>query len=146
MHDGYRHAIMMVQIIMGCYIVPNDAHIIGYICNSKLEWCLLQYYYQLAIMSVKHETSSSSTSPDAAECSGTSSGVKNKRHELQEGFDCIFVEEPPKHLQTDCSICMCVLKNPYLVDCCGISFCQSCIKPIQDDSKPCPVCNVNFTT
>ena len=101
--------------------------------------------YQLAIMSVKQETSSSSTCPDAAECSGTSSRVKNKKHELQGGFDCVFVEEPPKHLQTDCST-LCVLKNPYLVGCCGISFCQSCIKPIQDDSKPCPVCNENFTT
>jgi hypothetical protein len=39
-----------------------------------------------------------------------------------------------------------VLKDPYLVDCCGVSFCQSCIKPVQEDGKPCPVCNVNFIT
>ena len=70
---------------------------------------------------------------------------KRRRH-LQGGFECIFVEEPPKQVQTECAICLCVLKDPYLVDCCCNSFCQSCIKPIQDDNKPCPLCNTKFTT
>lgn len=109
-------------------------------------------YCWLSIMSAKRETSPSSTCPvvqnngTCTECSGIPSRNKKKKHELQGGFDCVFVEEPPKQLQTDCSICLCILKDPYLVDCCGISFCQSCIKPIQDDNKPCPVCNVNFVT
>ena len=99
-------------------------------------------------MSVKHEASSThSMGENEFECSQeTSSKGKNKKRELQGGFDCAFVEEPPKQFQTDCSICLCVLKDPYLVNCCGISFCQSCIKPIQDNGKPCPVCNVNFIT
>ena len=69
-----------------------------------------------------------------------------KKHQLQGGFECVFVEEPPKQFQTECAICLCVLKDPYLVDCCCNSFCQSCIKPIRDDNKPCPLCNVKFTT
>ena len=99
-------------------------------------------------MSVKHEASSThSMGENEFECSQeTSSKGKNKKRELQGGFDCAFVEEPPKQFQTDCSICLCVLKDPYLVNCCGISFCQSCIKPVQDDGKPCPVCNVEFIT
>ena len=43
-------------------------------------------------------------------------------------------------------ICLCVLKHSYLVDCCGISFCHSCIEPIQQSNKLCPHCNVAFTT
>jgi hypothetical protein len=107
-------------------------------------------------MSEKHEMSSASSTRsiggndiDAtqSECSQeTSSEVKNKKHKLLGGCDCAFIEELPKYLQTVCSICLCVLKDPYLVDCCGISFCQSCIKPVKDNGKPCPVCNVNFIT
>ncbi len=41
---------------------------------------------------------------------------------------------------------LCVLRNPYLVDCCGVSFCQSCIEPIQHRNKSCSLCNVVFTT
>ena len=62
------------------------------------------------------------------------------------GFDTVFVDEPPKQVQTECSICLCVLKDPYLVDCCCNSFCQSCIKRVQEDDKPCPLCNMKFTT
>ena len=69
-----------------------------------------------------------------------------KKRQLQGGFECVFVEEPPKQVQTECAICLCVLKDPYLVDCCCNSFCQSCIKPIQDDDKPCPLCSMKFTT
>ena len=100
-------------------------------------------------MSAKNETLSSNihstVQNGVTECNEIPSQVK-KKHELQGGFDCVFVAEPPKQLLTDCSICLCVLKDPYLVDCCGISFCQSCIKPIQDDNKPCPVCNTSFVT
>ena len=69
-----------------------------------------------------------------------------RKRQLQGGFECVFVEEPPKQVQTECAICLCVLRDPYLVDCCCNSFCQSCIKPIQEDEKPCPLCNMKFMT
>ena len=75
-----------------------------------------------------------------------SNSVVKKKHQLQGGFDCVFVEEPPEQLQTKCVICLCILKHPYLVDCCGTSYCQTCIEPIQQSNKPCPQCNVAFTT
>ena len=48
-------------------------------------------------------------------------------------------------LQMECPICFCVLKEPYLIDCCGNSFCRTCIEPIKGASKPCPLCNIRFT-
>ena len=56
------------------------------------------------------------------------------------GYDCEFVERP-KELETDCPICLLVLRDPFQVSCCGNSFCQSCIKCIQVDKKSCPTCN-----
>ena len=72
--------------------------------------------------------------------------VQDKKHHLQGGYECIFVKDPPEILQTECPICLCVLKEPYLIDCCGNSFCRTCIEPIKAESKPCPLCNVQFTT
>ena len=69
-----------------------------------------------------------------------------KLHQLQGGYECIFVSDPPDVLQTECPICLCVLREPYLVDCCGNSFCKSCIKRVKSDRRPCPLCNVQFTT
>lgn len=54
-------------------------------------------------------------------------------------FDCKFVEPIPKEIQTECSICLETLKEPYMVGCCGNRFCKDCIEP----SKPlrfCPLC------
>ena len=56
------------------------------------------------------------------------------------GYDCEFVERP-KELETDCPICLLVLRDPFQTSCCGNSFCQSCIKRVQDDEKACPTCN-----
>ena len=70
-----------------------------------------------------------------------------KRSHLQGGHECVFVEEPPKHLQTECSVCLSILKEPHLIDCdCGSSFCRTCIQPIKSEGKPCPLCNGPFTT
>ena len=55
------------------------------------------------------------------------------------------MKDPPDHLQAECPVCLCVLKEPYLIDCCGNSFCKTCIEPIKSDNKPCPLCNVQFT-
>ena len=76
------------------------------------------------------------------------SGAGRKHHQFLGGYECIFVSDPPKVLQTECSICLCVLREPYLVDCeCGNSFCKTCIaEPIKSDHKTCPLCNVQFTT
>ena len=71
--------------------------------------------------------------------------TEKKSCQLLGGYQCIFVRDPPDHLQTECSICLCVLREPYLVDCCGYSFCKSCIEPIKADGKPCPLCAVKFT-
>ena len=57
-------------------------------------------------------------------------------------FDCKFVEPFPKEVQTDCSVCLHTLKQPYVVGCCGYRFCKSCLAP---SIKSCPLCKeVNF--
>ena len=62
------------------------------------------------------------------------------------GYDCEFVEPPPKVLQCDCPVCLLVLREPHQVTCCGYSFCATCVKRIQDDKKCCPTCNeADFT-
>ena len=83
--------------------------------------------------------------------SGCAESVKvsenQKKSHLQGGHECVFVEEPPKHLQTECSVCLSIFKEPQLIDCdCGSSFCRTCIQPIMSEGKPCPLCNGPFTT
>ena len=57
------------------------------------------------------------------------------------GYECEFAEHPPAVLQTECPICLLILRNPYQVSCCGYSFCQSCVERVQVTKKPCPTCN-----
>ena len=65
--------------------------------------------------------------------------------QLRNGYDCIFTNDPPEHLQIECSICLGVLHEPQLIDChCGSSFCLSCIVPLQSEGKPCPLCRSHF--
>ena len=57
------------------------------------------------------------------------------------GFDCEFVEEPPeKFIQSECPVCLQILRDPYQVSCCGYSFCRACIERIKTTNKPCPTC------
>ena len=56
------------------------------------------------------------------------------------GYDCEFVEKPPKIVQSECPICLQILRDPYQVDCCGYAFCQVCIEKAKADDKPCPCC------
>ena len=58
---------------------------------------------------------------------------------MGEHYDCEFVETPPKEFE--CTICLNILKEPHLNNCCGQHFCQQCIQKIIDDQKPCPLCN-----
>ena len=56
------------------------------------------------------------------------------------GYECEFIHPPPKVLQTECSICLLILREPHLTSCCGHSFCRACIERVQNDEKPCPLC------
>lgn len=64
---------------------------------------------------------------------------------LQGGYDCTFVEKL-ENLQTECSVCLCVLRDPHLVACCGYRFCQTCVDRVKETKKPCPLCNSKLTT
>ena len=59
---------------------------------------------------------------------------------LRSGFDCEFVDAP-KELQSECPVCLHILREPYQVTCCGKSFCRACIETIVEDGNPCPTCN-----
>ena len=56
------------------------------------------------------------------------------------GYECEFVEKPPEVLQTDCSVCLQILRAPHIVSCCGYSFCKTCVELVQAKNKPCPLC------
>ena len=61
------------------------------------------------------------------------------------GYECNFVDPPPSAFQTECLICHLVLCEPYQADCCGTSFCQTCIQQVQDTKSFCPNCRTeNF--
>ncbi len=57
------------------------------------------------------------------------------------GHDCEFVHPPPDCLQTECSVCLLVLRSPNITSCCGHNFCKECIERVQKDGKDCPLCN-----
>ena len=56
------------------------------------------------------------------------------------GFECEFVNYPPKEFQSECPVCVHILREPYQVTCCGKSFCKDCIKRVKGGGKPCPCC------
>ena len=62
------------------------------------------------------------------------------------GYACEFVDVISKELQTECSICLHVLRDPHMVDCCGYRFCQQCIEKVLSDFKSCPLCNHRLPT
>ena len=62
------------------------------------------------------------------------------------GYDCNFIEDTPQLLKLyECPICLLVLKDPHIVDCCGRKYCKLCIEQIKEAGKPCPVCAQPFT-
>ena len=66
--------------------------------------------------------------------------VKSAQKKKMAGFECEFVEQPPEVLQTDCPLCLLVLREPYQATCCGKSFCKECIDKAEDSSPSCPTC------
>ena len=59
-----------------------------------------------------------------------------------ESMECKFVDPFPKEVQTDCSICLQTLKEPYVIGCCGYRFCKLCLIPT---IRCCPLCKTyNF--
>jgi len=68
--------------------------------------------------------------------------VSNQMEEGSRGFECEFAaEKPPDIVQSECPVCLQVLREPYQVSCCGKRFCRTCIESIKDNKKPCPTCN-----
>ena len=57
------------------------------------------------------------------------------------GFECEFVERPPDIFQSDCPVCLLIIREPNQVTCCGYSFCRACIARVVASKKPCPTCN-----
>ena len=56
---------------------------------------------------------------------------------------CEFVEPPPQDIQTECPVCLSILREPYQTTCCGHSFCRACIEQVTADKNPCPCCKAN---
>ena len=70
-----------------------------------------------------------------------------KTHQNRGGYDCEFATQPPDAFQTECPICLLILKEPCVISCpCGQKICRECIEKIKESNKPCPLCNkTNFT-
>ena len=59
-------------------------------------------------------------------------------------IDYEFVEDPAEELT--CSICMKVLCEPHLMNCCGQQFCEHCLEKWLLKNKTCPHCrSANFS-
>ena len=56
------------------------------------------------------------------------------------GFECEFVTVPPSVIQTNCPVCLLVLREPSQVTCCGKSYCRGCIERVKLRNNPCPCC------
>ena len=46
-----------------------------------------------------------------------------------EGYDCEFVDAVPEPLT--CSVCLLTLRDPHLLDCCGVKMCGPCVSRIR---------------
>ena len=56
------------------------------------------------------------------------------------GYDCEFAQPPQSALQTECPICIRILRDPHQCKRCRLNFCYSCSKQVQTEHKTCPVC------
>ena len=65
---------------------------------------------------------------------------RDRKKENRGGYDCDFVEPPPEAFQSECPVCLLILKEPCLISCCGHKFCRECIERVKKDDKACPLC------
>lgn len=56
------------------------------------------------------------------------------------GYECEFVEKPPDAFQTECPVCLSILRDPYQMTCCGKSYCHTCIDKVRRERRSCPTC------
>ena len=66
---------------------------------------------------------------------------------METGFDCEFANPIPEDTQTECPICLHILRRPHIVSCCGYRFCGGCLEAIQNTraSLGCPLCKQSFS-
>ena len=57
------------------------------------------------------------------------------------GYDCEIEEKPPICVQSECPVCLLILRDPYITTCCGYEFCRVCIERVRAENEPCPCCN-----
>ena len=75
-------------------------------------------------------------------------GKEMEAHERSGGGrECELIEPLAKELQSECPVCLLVLRDPHVVSCCSKTFCEVCITRLRKANKRCPTCNAsNFTT
>lgn len=54
------------------------------------------------------------------------------------GYDCKFIEPPPRVYQAKCPVCHLILRDPYEAMCCAYSFCYTCIQQVRRSNSSCP--------
>ena len=59
---------------------------------------------------------------------------------LPEGYGCEVVNSPHKY-ESECPICLQLIRDAHRVSCCGQYFCRECIELILRRKKRCPLCN-----
>ncbi len=63
------------------------------------------------------------------------------------GFHCEFVKPPPsEYIQSECPVCLQIIREPHQVTCCGNKFCKACIEHIKVTKKSCPTCKEKFSS
>ena len=60
------------------------------------------------------------------------------------GYEEDLVEQLSKDYE--CPVCLLLLRDPHLTQCCGTHFCESCIKPVAFGSDKCPMCTQKIGT
>ena len=63
---------------------------------------------------------------------------------IPQGYKCEFLESVPEDFY--CKKCALVARRLVMTECCGESYCHSCITQVLDQAQPCPACGEdNFT-
>ena len=57
-----------------------------------------------------------------------------------------LVDLPPPELQCECSVCLQVVRVPYMVSCCSLRYCHTCIERVLGQGRPCPHCQAGTYT